>query len=196
MDIAERVKDIIVQPKTAWEKIKGEAATVKEVYLSYAAVLAVIPAAASFIGMTLVGVSATNIHYRIPVSHGLINAALQYLLSLAGMYVMALIIDALAPRFNSKKDLVAATKVAVFSWTPALAAGVLGVIPALSPLILLASLYSLYVMYIGLPVLMETPKEKSTAYFAVVIVISIAAWVAASFCAALVIRMPSMGMMP
>jgi hypothetical protein len=196
MAIVERVKEIIVQPKTAWEKIKGEKATIKDIYLSYAAVLAVIPAVASFIGMTLVGISVMNSHYRIPFSRGLVNAVLQYVLSLAGIYVVALIIDALAPKFNSKKDLLASTKVAVFSWTPALVAGVLGIIPALSPLILLASLYSLYLMYIGLPILMETPKEKSIAYFAVVIVISIAIWVAASFCAALVIRMPAVGMMP
>ncbi|MBN1128699.1 MAG: YIP1 family protein [Chitinispirillaceae bacterium] len=82
-----------------------------------------------------------------------------------------------------------AAKVAVFSWTPALLAGVFGIIPMLSPLILIASLYSLYLFYAGLPVLMETPKDKAIGYFAVVIAVSIAVLIAANYCAALVIRM-------
>jgi hypothetical protein len=196
MDLVERVKEIIIQPKTAWEKIKDENTSINALYTSYAAVLAVIPAAAYFIGMSLVGTSLMGGHYRVPMTSGLVYAVLQYVLTLAGMYVVALIIDALAPRFNSKKDRCAATKVAVFSWTPALVAGVFGIFPVLSPLILLASLYSLYLFYLGLPVLMETPKEKSIQYFAVVIAVSIVVWVAASALAALAIRMPAAGIMP
>jgi hypothetical protein len=196
MDIAERVKEIIIQPRAAWEKIKGENTSVKALYTSYAAVLAVIPAAAYFVGMSLVGISLVGGTYRVPVTSGVVYAALHYLFTLAGMYVVALIIDALAPRFHSRKDQCAASKVAVYSWTPALVAGVLAAFPVLSPLILLASLYSLYLLYLGLPVLMETPREKTVAYFAFVIAVSIVVWIAASALAALAVRLPAAGMMP
>ncbi|OPX96844.1 MAG: hypothetical protein A4E60_03409 [Syntrophorhabdus sp. PtaB.Bin047] len=47
------------------------------------------------------------------------------------------------------------------------------IIPALGMITFLASLYGLYLLYTGLPVLMETPKEKTLGYFVVVIIVSI-----------------------
>lgn len=173
MNIVERAKAIILKPKETWEIIKAEQTTVRELFTSYAAVLAVIPAAATFIGFSLVGYSLPVGHYRVPVLSGLVHAILQYVLTLVGAYAVAFIIDALAPKFDSRKDLTAAAKLAVFAATPAWVGGALAILPALSPLILIASLYSLYLFYIGLPVMMETPKEKTLVYFIVVIIASI-----------------------
>lgn len=173
MNIVERATAVIKKPRETWEIIKAEQTTVKELFASYAAILAVIPAAASFIGFSLVGYSLPGGHYRVPITAGLVHAILQYVLTLVGAYAVAFIIDALAPKFDSRKDLTAAAKLAVFAATPAWIGGVLAVLPALTPLILIASLYSLYVLYVGLPMLMETPKEKSLVYFIVVIIASI-----------------------
>ena len=173
MNIVERAKAIILKPKETWEIIKAEQTTVRELFTSYAAVLAVIPAAATFIGFSLVGYSLPGGHYRVPVLSGLVHAILQYALTLVGAYAVAFIIDSLAPKFDSRKDITAAAKLAVFAATPAWVGGALAILPALSPLILIASLYSLYLFYIGLPVMMETPKEKTLVYFIVVIIASI-----------------------
>ncbi len=191
MNLIERAKAIIVKPKETWEKIKGETTTIKDLYTSYAVILALIPAAANFIGLSLIGTSFMRMHYRVPVASALVSAVLQYVLTLAGMYVVAYIIDALAPTFNSKKDMLAATKVAVFSFTPALIAGILGIFPVLSVLVILASLYSLYLFYVGLPILMETPKEKAMGYFAVIIIATIVVWAVVGALAGLAVRMPS-----
>lgn len=191
MDLVERAQEIILKPKKVWGKIKGETISIKHLFTSYAAVLAVIPAAAYFIGWSLIGRSlAFHTHYRVPLISGFVYAVLQYILILAGMYVVAFIIDALAPSFNSKKDMTSAAKVAVFSCTPVLLAGVLGVIPPLSPLILIAALYSLYLFFIGLPILMETPKEKAVSYFAVVIVTAIVVLTALDLIVSKFFRMP------
>lgn len=173
MNIVERATAIITKPRETWGIIKAEQTTVKELFTSYAAILAVVPAAASFVGFSLVGYSLPGGHYRVPITSGLVQAILQYVFTLAGAYAVAFIIDALAPKFDSRKDLAAAAKLAVFAATPAWIGGALAVLPALAPLILIASLYSLYVLYVGLPVLMETPKEKSLVYFIVVIIASI-----------------------
>ena len=173
MNIVERAKAIILKPKETWEIIKAEQTTVRELFTSYAAVLAVIPAAATFIGFSLVGYSLPVGHYRVPVLSGLVHAILQYALTLVGAYAVAFIIDSLAPKFDSRKDITAAAKLAVFAATPAWVGGALAILPAMSPLILIASLYSLYLFYIGLPVMMETPKEKTLVYFIVVIIASI-----------------------
>ena len=81
-----------------------------------------------------------------------------------------MVISWLAPRFGSARDDVKGMKVAVFTYLPFLAAGVLYLIPSLSPLVFLVGLYCLYIMYVGLPAVMGTPKEKSVAYIIVTIV--------------------------
>ena len=197
MNLVERVKEIIVKPQETWEKIKGEETTIKDLYTSYACILALIPAIASFIGMSLVGVgiSFMGISYRVPVGTGLVHAILQYVLTLVGIYVVAFIIDALAPSFDSKKNMVAAMKVAVYASTPAWIAGILGIIPMLGILVIIASLYGLYLFYVGLPILMETPKEKVLGYFVVVIVVAVIVSVLIGVFAGLVVSRPATMMM-
>jgi hypothetical protein len=192
MNLVERAKEIILKPQETWLKIKGEETTIKDLYMSYAIILALIPAIANFIGMSLIGASFMGISYRVPIGTGLVHAILQYVLTLVGIYIVAFIIDALAPSFASKKNMVAAMKVTVFSFTPAWIAGIIGIIPILSVLAILASLYSLYLFYVGLPILMETPKEKQLGYFAVVIVVTIIVWVLIGVFAGLVVSRPMM----
>jgi hypothetical protein len=177
MNIVQRVKDIILKPKETWTEIKAEQTSIKELYLSYVLILAAIPPVASFIGMSLLGFSAFSFSYRIPLGWGISHAVVSYILSLVGLYVVALIIDALAPSFGSQKNQINAMKVAVFSWTPSWVAGILMIIPFLSPLAMLLSLYSLYLFYVGLPILMETPKDKTLGYFIVTILVSIVVFI-------------------
>ena len=173
MNIVQRVKDIILKPTDTWAEIKAEQVTIKELYTSYAMLLAAIPPIASFIGLSLLGFSVLAFSYRVPLGWGISHALVSYILSLVGLYVVGLIIDTLAPSFGSKKNQVNAMKVAVFSWTPSWIAGILMIIPALSPVAMLLSLYSLYLFYLGLPILMETPNDKAMGYFIVTILVSI-----------------------
>lgn len=173
MNLVERAKGIMFKPAQTWETIKAEQTTIKDLFTSYAAILAIIPAAAGFIGMSLMGTSMLGIHFRIPFLYGIIHAIISYVLTLVGVYVVAFVIDALAPSFNSRKDILSAVKVAVFSFTPAWIGGIFLILPMLSILTFLASLYGLYLLYTGLPILMETPREKTLGYFVVVIIVSI-----------------------
>ncbi|MBP7528921.1 MAG: YIP1 family protein [Syntrophorhabdaceae bacterium] len=173
MNLVERAKGIMLKPAQTWETIKAEQTTIKDLFTSYAAILAIIPAAAGFIGMSLMGTSMLGIHFRIPFLYGIIHAIISYVLTLVGVYVVAFVIDALAPSFSSRKDMLSAVKVAVFSFTPAWIGGIFMILPMLSILTFLASLYGLYLLYTGLPILMETPREKTLGYFVVVIIVSI-----------------------
>ena len=177
MNIVQRVKDIILKPTDTWAEIKAEQVTIKELYTSYAMLLAAIPPIASFIGLSLLGFSVLAFSYRIPLGWGISHAVVSYVLSLVGLYVVGLIIDTLAPSFGSQKNRVNAMKVAVFSWTPSWIAGILMIIPALSPIAVLLSLYSLFLFYLGLPILMETPKDKAMGYFIVTILVSIVVFI-------------------
>lgn len=177
MNIIQRVKDIILKPSNTWAEVKAEQTTIKELYTSYAVILAAIPPLASFIGLSVFGFSTFAGSYRVPLGWGISHAIVSYILSLVGLYVVALIIDALAPSFASQKNQINAMKVAVFSWTPSWIAGILMLIPVLSPIAILLSLYSLYLFYLGLPILMETPKDKALGYFIVTILVSIVVFI-------------------
>ena len=72
-----------------------------------------------------------------------------YVLSLVGIFVLSLIINALAPSFGGQKNSAQALKVAVYSYTPAWVAGVLTILTSLGILAIIASFYGLYLLYLG-----------------------------------------------
>jgi hypothetical protein len=194
MDIVARAKAISLNPKETWEIVKGEQMTIKELYTSYAAILALIPPIATFIGFSLVGVGMPLLgRWRQPVMNGLVHAIIYYVLTLVGVYVTAYVADRLAPSFNSKQDLTSAVKAVVYSYTPVWIVSVLNVIPGLSVLGMIAGLYSLYLLYLGLPTMMDTPPEKKVGYVVAVIVTSIVVMVLISMIAGLFLASAHVG---
>lgn len=163
-----RVKYILTRPKFEWPVIDAESATIKGLFTRYAMVLAAIPAVASLIGQV--------VFLRFSPVGALMGAALAYVLSLVSVYVLGLIIDALAPTFGGTKNPVKAMQVAVYSMTAAWVAGVLNIIPTLGWLSGLLGLYGFYLLYLGLPVLMKTTADKSLGYAIVVVVAAIILW--------------------
>ncbi len=173
MNLVQRVKDILLKPQATWQEIDREAATPSSLYSSYLVILAAIPAIAGFVGLSIIGVGGMGMTFRVPFFSGLLNMVVGYVLTLVAVYVLSLIVDALAPSFQGRKDPVSALKLVVFGATASLVGGVFNLIPALSVLGLLAALYTVYLIYLGLPVLMKCPPEKALAYTAVVVVCGI-----------------------
>lgn len=173
MNIGERVKNILLQPKSEWQIISAEKTTIAELYKSYIVLLAAIGPIASIIGMSIVGVSMPFVGtYRVPLSTSISHAVVNYALTLVGVYVLSLIINALASTFSGEKDSIQALKVAAYSSTAAWLAGIFALIPMLS-LLGLVGLYSLYLLYLGLPALMKAPQEKAVIYTVVVVISAI-----------------------
>jgi hypothetical protein len=170
MNLVDRVKNILLQPKQEWAVVETETTDTKTLYTSYAMILAAIPAVAGFIGASIIGYGTVfGVSVRIPIAQGIAGAVVGYALSLGGVYVLALIIDALAPNFNGSKNMNQALKLAVYSSTASWMAGIFSLIPGLGILGLLG-LYSLYLLFLGLPVLMKAPEDKAVAYTAVTVV--------------------------
>ena len=177
MNIMERIRGILLRPKEEWPTIAGETTPIAELYKNYIFLLAAIGPVASFIGMSLVGVGMpVGGTYRVSITTGIISAVVQYGLTLGGVYILAFIIDALAPTFSGEKNLNQAFKLATYSYTPGWLVGVFALIPALGILGILG-LYGLYLLYLGLPVLMKSPKEKSAGYTVAIIIAAIVIFV-------------------
>ncbi len=192
MNLVERAKNILITPKIEWEVIKNEQTSTADLFTKYAMILALIPVIATFIGQSFVGISLGPFgSYKIPVTNGLIYAIVYYIFSLAGVYLIAYIIDALAPSFGSTKNMEASLKVAVYSYTAAWVAGIFGIIPVLGILGILG-LYSLYLMYLGLKIVKDTPQDKLVGYLIVVIIIAIIVYFVIGLIVA-AIALPSFG---
>ncbi len=173
MNLIQRAQDILLKPKETWPTIASEPADTASVYRNYLIFLAAIPAVAGFIGMSLIGFGGFGVSMRIPLMSGLVNMVVGYVLSLDMVFVLALIVDALAPTFGGTKSAISALKVVAYGSTAGFLGGIFSLLPSLSILGLLAALYSIYLVYTGLPVLMKCPPGKAGAYTAVVIVCGI-----------------------
>lgn len=172
MNLVERVKRILLTPQTEWEVIAAEQTTTQELYSKYIMPVAAIAPVAQFIGYSLFGVSVFGTTYRVPIVSGLTSALVTYVLTLVGTYILALIIDSLAPTFKGRQAQIQALKVAAYSSTAAWVAGIFALIPGLRFLGILG-LYSVYLLYLGLPVLMKSPRDRALIYTGVVIIAAI-----------------------
>src|SRR5829696_160626 len=113
-DIVSRVKAILMTPKTEWPVIAAEPATVADLYKNYILILAAIPAVAGFIQTSLIGTTLPfgGGTFRVSIASGLTTAVVTYVMSLVVIYIVGLIIDALAPTFGGVKNPVQAMKTA------------------------------------------------------------------------------------
>jgi hypothetical protein len=170
--LADRVKNILIQPKDEWGRIDAEPATVAAIYKSYVVPLAAIGPVAGLIGMTVFGVRVFGLTYRPSFGATLSTAVAGYIAALIGVYVLAMNLNALAPNFGGQKSEVQAMKVAAYSCTASWVAGIFQLIPALAWLAILG-LYSLYLLWLGAPRLMRVPQDKAATYTIVTIVAAI-----------------------
>lgn len=170
----QRVINILTKPKIEWEKIKAEGGSIASVLTGYAMILALIPAVAGLIGYSLIGVSMGFLgNVRYPITSGLVWAVSFYIMTLLGFFIDGIIINALAPSFDSRQNTVNAFKLVVYSMTASMVGGIFYLIPSLSILVFLISLYGLYLLFVGMPIMMETPKEKTVGYFIVALIVLI-----------------------
>lgn len=179
--IIERVKGILTTPKTEWPIAAAEPATVSSLYAGYIAIIVALPTIAGFIKSSLIGTSMFGITVRTPVGMGIVGMLVHYALTLALVYVMALIVNALAPSFGGQKDMVQALKAVAYAWTASWIAGIAVIVPWLGWLIAIAgAVYAIYLLYLGLPYTMKCPPEKAGGYTAVSIIIAIVlSWIVA-----------------
>ncbi len=167
-----RVKNIILTPSTEWDVIEQEPAEIGGLYRNYILILAAIGPVAAMIKSIVFGYSLLGITYRPGIAQSVGTAITTYLMTLVGVFAIAMVIDALAPSFGATKNRIQAFKVATYSSTAAWVAGIFGLLPGLGFLTFLG-LYNLYLLYVGLPKLMKAPADKALGYTAVTVVAAI-----------------------
>lgn len=173
-----RARGILLAPRDTWPAIVAEPASAASIYTGWVLWLAAIPPLASFIGMAAFGITVPFVGtLRLGLGSLLSQLLLSYALALIMVFVMALIVEALAPSFGGSKDRLQALKAVAYAYTPVWIVGVFGLIPQLMGLTVLLRLaaagYAIYLLYLGLPATMKCPQDKAAGYAAVSVVIDI-----------------------
>lgn len=162
-----RVANLLIAPAAEWTIIDREEVAPTRLALTYVAPLALIPTAAIIVALALLGVQAGGQLHRAPLLDVSISAFLFFVLTIGAVFLFALVVDWLAPRFGGARNYRQAFKVSAYSITAAMVAGILAMAPALQIFALLGATYSLYLLFLGAPRLMH-PPEKSAVNFSIV----------------------------
>lgn len=162
MNLQSRVTNILTKPAAEWAVIASEPADVAGLYRDYIAILAAIPPVCMFIGWALLPFFGVGL--------ALSGVIMSYVRSLVAVFIAAIIIEKLAPRFSSSGNTVQALKLVAYASTPVWIGGVVYLIAFLAPLMLVAVLYAVYLFYLGVGPVMKTPQDKAVPFTAVSVV--------------------------
>lgn len=174
MNPVSRAKAMLVDPAAAWTAIETESGEPAFLLSRYVALLALIPALASFIGASLIGTLNPNgIVVRAPLFDGVFGATFGYVENFALILALGLIINLAAPLFGARKSFDSALKLAVYAYTAVWLSGIFLLLPGLRFLMLIGC-YAAYALWLGLAPLMKVPPTRAAGY-AVTIVIGAAA---------------------
>lgn len=161
MNLIERVKNIIITPKTEWLVVESESTTPGSLLVSYVLPMAII----SSLGELMAGMLYTG---TLGIGYFLLRSLTSFITVMISFYITTYVVDLLAPNFASEKNINRAAQLVAYSNTPIWIAGLLAFIPMLRFLILFAGrIYSIYLMYLGLGPLKKTPEDKKVVYMIV-----------------------------
>jgi hypothetical protein len=157
MSLIDRIKGILVEPRNEWVKIAAEPASTQSLYTGWIMILAAIGPLALLVSL-----------------HSIQIAIAQYVLALIVTFVLAQIVDMLAPSFGGTKDFVSSLKLTAYSYTAAWLAGIFNLIGVLGGIIgLLATIYAFYTFYLGAPVLKKASPEKAVQFTVIIVLCGI-----------------------
>ena len=170
-----RVRAVLLQPGTTWKMIDGEFTKPADLWRKWILPLAAIGPVCATISMIIFGqrIAFTSLTSRVPITTVLTRGITAYVLAILAVFVLAQIINVLAPSFGGQKNDVQALKAAAYSGTAGWLGGAFALIPQLWPIALLFSLYSLYLLYLGLPVVMKVPNHQAAGYTAVALIVAL-----------------------
>lgn len=145
--IIDRAQGIILNPKEEWRRIKEEPKSNAELLLYYVLPLVVMAVFTGFIG-----------------SWSLTIAVFRLISPFIGIVIAAYVINELAEKFNSTKNLNNAFKLVVYAATPSLLAAIVANLSFLLGWVSLFGLYGIYLFWVGIVPMMDTPEDKRLGY--------------------------------
>ena len=168
MNLIQRAKNILTTPKTEWDVVATESATMGSLLTSYVIPMALIPTAATFLrGLIWTSIFVGSRYYIYAAIISFVSAIVSYI-------VTTYVVDLLATNFKSEKDTNRSAQLVAYSSTASWVAGILTIIPVLGWLAAIAGWgYSVYLMYLGMGPIKKTPEDQRIVYVIIIIVVMI-----------------------
>jgi hypothetical protein len=161
-----RARGMLLAPKNEWRHIARESNAPRRLVVGYVTPLAGMAA--------LIALLRFSVTARVPFAGAVAMATLTLGFELMAVFVVALIINALASYFRGVHSVGQALRVAAYASTPLWVACVFLPFPTLVlPALFLAGLYHIYLMYLGIEVLMKSPRDQALGYATTVVLSSI-----------------------
>jgi hypothetical protein len=162
-----RMKGMLFGPGGEWALIATEVTPTVRLYTNYIVPLALLDALVAFIHVTSGAV-------HVPFSDGVITALLVFGFGLLGIFLVAVIINAVAPFFGAVSDRRLASAIAAYASTPIWLATVFVPFPTLwAPLQVLAVSWHTWLLYLGLRLLMKAARDRVLGYATTVVLCTI-----------------------
>ena len=165
-----RAWGIIRHPRRTWRAIAVEKTSARALFARYVLILCALNPICFTVGRLVFGEQALGTLYKPPVLAAVIEALVSYGLALAAVYVLALLIELLAPPFGGLRDRLAAFKLAAYSGTAGWLASVFYLYPQVGALALVGVIFNLYLLYSGAEILIKTSGRRTLGYIALVVV--------------------------
>ena len=161
-----RAKGMLFAPKIEWRHIRRERIAPRRLVVGYVTPLAALTALSALVRFSIMP--------RVPFAGAVAMALLTLGFELLAVLVVALIISVLASSFRGIHDLWQALRVAAYASTPLWVSCVFLPFPTLTlPALFLAGLYHIYLMYLGLEILMKSPRDRALGYATTVVLSTI-----------------------
>lgn len=173
---------LLTHPDQEWESIRRESESVGKLYGRHVLLLALIPAAAAYIGTTQVGWQIGGAQLvKLTSASALQLCLLFYAAMIVGIYILGRFIDLFAATYGVREAKPKGFTLAAYTATPLFLLGVIAAYPNiwLNMLVGLAAIaYSVYLLYEGLPILMHIPKDRGFMFASSVLTVGLVMLVA------------------
>lgn len=173
---------LLVSPANRWRTIAALPESSMKTLALYPFIMAILPAVAWYYGTTQVGWSIGDQAdaTKLTTQSAAVICTLFYIAMVACVAVIGYFIHWMAATYGAQSSVLKGVAIAAFAATPLFIAGIVGFQPVmwLDMLIGVAAVcWSVYLMYLGIPIVMNIPKERgflfSSAVMAIALVILI-----------------------
>lgn len=166
MNLVERARNILFNPKTEWNTIAGESATVGSLLTGYVIPLSMIPV------LSIIMEDVMRSEGLLVVRFIVMDAVRTLIISILTYVITAYVVDLLAVNFRSEKNINRSAQLVAYASTGYWVATILGVVPFLGWLAIIAGAsYSVFLMYLGVGPLKKTPEDQRIVYVIITVVL-------------------------
>lgn len=188
---------MLFNPKREWERIREEGGTVGGHYVRYILLIGLLPAVAWYYGATQIGWTLGDRTIMLTSQSAMQIMALFYVAILVCVGFLGYMVHWMSETYEAHTSTLSkGVAVAAYTCTPMFVCGIIGFYPMLWFDILAgcaASIWTVYLLYIGVPIVMQIPKERGFLFASAMVAVGLV------MCAALLgatVILWEMGTMP